>query len=220
MKKQSYPLALLLCGVLFTGCEKDEEATYGVYYQLTTSNPTTVLGTSPTEGRTARMQAAVSWKSGSAVARRIRFEGVGDTEIDIRTGTPTNINQIGPATSLGMISLPAGDYEEVRFTIELSHSDPFQLTGDYNGTPLVLQVTTPIDFVLDEGDLSIAARTNYNALTTLNLSQLLNGISASMLSDAMVSNGQILISPSSNVTLYNLIVANMKDLGALQFDNR
>jgi hypothetical protein len=220
MKRHSFPVALLLSGTLFTGCEKEANESptlYGIHYQLTTSNPATVLGTAPTGEGAARMQATVSWKSGSAVARRIRFEAVGDDEVDIRTAVPTQIAMIGPATDLGMITIPAGDYEDARFTIELSATDPFQLTGDYNGTPLVLQIPGPIHFELSEATLSIAARTHYRALTTLNLSRILSGITADRLSEAFESNGQILISPNSNVPLYNIILNNMKNLGELEF---
>lgn len=220
MKRHSLPVALLLWGALFTGCEKDttQDATpYGIHYQLTTSNPTTVLSTVPSEHETTRMQAAVSWKSGSAVARRIRFQAVGDDEVDIRTGVPTNIVMMGPATNLGMITLPAGDYEDARFTIELSPTNPFLLTGEYNGTPLVLQIPGPIQFELSEAALSIAARTHYRALTTLNLSRILSGITADGLSEAEESNGQILIAPNSNVQLYNIILNNLKNLGELEF---
>ena len=220
MKRHSLPAALLLCGVLFMACEKEDTSyntTYGVQYQLATSNPSTVLGTVPTEGRTAQTLASVSWRSGSAVARRIRFEGTGEDEIDIRTGVPTPIQMVGPATSLGILEVPAGTYEEVRFTIELSRTDPFQLTGDFNGTPLLLQVTDPIDIELERDALTIDALTNYTALTTLNLSSILAGITADMLSEATVSNGQILISATSNTRLYQIILANMKSLGELEF---
>lgn len=211
---------MLLCGALFMGCEKEDtthNTTYGIQYQLATSNPSMVLGTTPSEGRTARMQAAVSWRSGSAVARRIRFQGMSDDEIDIRTGVPTPIVMVGPATDLGRIEVPAGDYEEVRFTIELSHTDPFQLTGDYNGTPLLLQITGPVDITLERDALTIDALTNYTATTTLNLSQLLSGITAGMLSEAALSNGEIHISSTSNTRMYDLIVANMKSWGELEF---
>lgn len=209
-----------MCGVLFMGCEKDDttpDTPYGIQYQLATSHPATVLGTTPTDGGTARTQAALSWRSGSAVARRIRFQGISDDEIDIRTGVPTPIVMVGPATDLGRIEVPAGDYEEVRFTIELSHTDPFQLTGDYNGTPLLLQITAPIDITLERDALTIDAQTNYHATTTLNLSQLLSGITAGMLSEAALSNGEIHISATSNTRLYDIIVANLANWGELEF---
>lgn len=220
MKRHSLPAALLLCGAFFIGCEKEDTAnttTYGIHYQLTTSNPSTLLGKTFSGERTAGVQTTVSWKSGSAVARRIRFEASGDDEVDIRTAAPTNITMPGPATDLGLITVPAGNYEDVRFTIELSRTEPFLLTGDYNGTPLVLQVTAPLDIVLDRDLLTIDANTNYRALTTLNLSRVLRGISAVMMSDATVSNGQILISASSNTRLYNIILENMKDWSSWEF---
>lgn len=223
MKRHSFPAALLLCGVLFMACEKEDTSyntTYGVQYQLATSNPTTVLGTAPTDGRTAQTLASVSWRSGSAVARRIRFQGMGDDEIDIRTGVPTPIAMVGPATALGTLEVPAGAYEEVRFTIELSRTDPFQLTGDFNGTPLLLQVTDPIDIQMERDVLTIDALTNYTALATLNLSSLLSGITGDMLSEAAVSNGQILISATSNTRLYQIILVNMKAMGALEFGKK
>lgn len=220
MKRHSLPLMVLLGGALMMGCEKEatgDTTPYGIHYQLTTSNPSTVLGTVPTGEGAARMQASVSWKSGSAVARRIRFEAEGDDEVDIRTGVPTQIVMMGPATNLGMIPIPAGEYEDARFTIELSPNDAFQLSGDYNGTPLALLIPGPISFELEESTLSIAARTNYRALTTLNLSILLTGITADMLSEAQISNGQILISPDANTRLYHIIAANVKNLGELEF---
>lgn len=223
MKRHSFPVALLLCSVLFTGCDKEDlvdTTPYGVYYQLTTSNPSSVLSSMPTAQGTTRVLGDLTWKSGSAVARYIRFRGLGDREVDIRTSAPTSISMIGPPTDLGMIAIPAGDYEEVRFTIELSRTDPFVLTGDFNGTSLVVQLTDPIDIEVDEAALSIAPRTNYRLLTTLNLSRVLSGISAAMLSEAMGSNGQILISAHSNEGLYNIIKGNIRKLGELEFVRR
>lgn len=223
MKRHRLPVYLLWCGVLFMACEKENtDATYGVRYQITTSNPSSLLGTFPAgiNSNTERTATTVSWTSGSAVARRIRFEGTGDNEVDIRIDVPQNITLIGPSTTLGELYIPVGDYQDARFTIELSRTDPFVLTGNVDGTPIVLQVPPPLSFEMDRSTLSVLASTNYDATTTLNLSRVLNGITADMLADAALTNGQILISPTSNQRIYNLMLANMKTLGELEFVQR
>jgi hypothetical protein len=226
MKRHSLPVCVLLCSVLFMACEHDsvpeELPVYGVHYQLATSNQPTVLGNTPSgvSAATAKTATTVSWRSGSAVARRISFQATGDDEVDIRTAAPGLINLVGVPTNLGMLSIPKGSYTDARFTIELSPTDPFQLTGDFNGTPLVLQITSPISFELDQEELAIADLTNYNAVTTLNLSRVFNGVSSALLSEATLSNGQIVISPASNTRIYNIMLENMKDLAELEFAKR
>ena len=58
--------------------------------------------------------------------------------------------------------------------------------------------------------MTAGANTSITALTTLNLSIVSGGITQAMLNSATISGGKILISASSNVNLYTILINNLQ----------
>jgi uncharacterized membrane protein len=57
------------------------------------------------------------------------------------------------------------------------------------------------------------------ALTTINLSLLTTGVSELMLNNAVLTNGTIIISSTSNANIYNIILNNLHDSDEVEFEH-
>jgi len=54
-------------------------------------------------------------------------------------------------------------------------------------------------------------------ITTINLSLLTTGVSELMLNNAVLTNGTIIISSTSNANIYNIILNNLHDSDEVEF---
>ncbi len=56
-------------------------------------------------------------------------------------------------------------------------------------------------------------------ITTINLSLLTTGVSELMLNNAVLTNGTIIISSTSNANIYNIILNNLHDSDEVEFEH-
>lgn len=209
-KTFGFLLAALSAPLLFS-CQKTHENA-GVNYQLkATSTSTTV----------ARTMGTLSWTSGSALASEIRFEAEKEgSEFEQRSKAEQKVDLFAPVSTLGTVQLPAGTYKKVEFKIELLPGQTavaFELKGNHGGTPLTFQVNEALEIKAEKEGVDISDGASYTAATSLNLSLLTLGISSGMLDNATVTNGEILISATSNANLYAIMLANLKNLDDCDF---
>lgn len=218
MKRNTLLFAPALAALLFTACKKDDvEAggASGVRYQLRTSQRTSNLS--------ARTLGSISWTSGFAHAREIKFEAESaDTEIEYKSTAHRRIDLFAPLSTLGFIAIPPGTYKEVEFKVELApyNGEPaLELRGTYNGTPVVLQVPHGFELKAENEDVAITENNGYTAITNFDLSLLTQGIPESAFANAVRTNGQILVSPSVNESLYRAILANLHESKDAHFED-
>jgi hypothetical protein len=110
-----------------------------------------------------------------------------------------------PFFSLGTLTLPAGSYKEVEFKIEtaLRTNEPaLELSGTYNGTPVILKVDNTFEFKAEKEGVDITENNGYTAVNNLNLALLTQGITDADLTNALPTNGQMIISATSNAGLF------------------
>jgi len=114
--------------------------------------------------------------------------------------------------------LPVGTYDAIELKIKLDKhaADPaMQLNGLVsNGgmsIPVIVQVDENLELKTEQRDITITNDETYIAVTTINLADVTEGITADMLLDARLTDGTIIISPGSNKDLYRVIVNNLRD---------
>jgi hypothetical protein len=216
MKLHSLLAGAALCSLVFS-CKKENVSDDGsnVRYQLLTSNSSSSVGAANSDGSSFRTDATITWNSGYANVTELKFEAKSrENDISYRSRTDHRINLFDPAATLGSILIPSGEYNQVKFKIGLaptSTEPALELAGNYNGTPIVLRVTQPIEIKGVQRDVTVTDDNGYTAITDLNLATIMNDVSANALDNATRTNGQIIISSSSNSNIYNKLVRNLRD---------
>ena len=217
--KRSLLLTTVTLGLLFTACKKSSTYTTStgqpeVSYQLATQNTSYPI-TAPASGQTSGIQ----WTSGFANPDAVIFEAQqNDVQVQFRSTNTQQIDLMAPlAASFGGFALPAGFYNKIELKIDLdrnSTTPAMQLNGQFtNGTlsiPLMLQVNRSVELQTDEDSVTITTDSSYIAVTTIDLSTVTSGITATMLLNAKLTNGTIVISDESNQNLYGMVIDNLE----------
>ena len=201
-------------------CKKSSTSSSHVKYQFQTTNRSSVIIASATSGN-------LEWTSGFGSATEIKFEAKSNNqEAEFKSEVPQRIDLFSSVVTLGNITLTPGTYSEVEFKVELNptSTDPaLELKGQYTDhgttTPVIFRVNSPIEIKNEKSNVVITDNNGYRALTTLNLALLTNGVTASMLNNAVRTNGVILISSTSNSNIYNILLNNFDDSDEVEFDH-
>lgn len=213
--------------LIFLSCKKDNATNQpagksSIKFQLQTINRTSAVN------RVAVTTAGnIVWTSGTALASEIKFEAESNNQkVEFKSETPQHIDLFSPIATLGTVNLPAGTYDQVEFKIELtpSGSDPaLQLNGEFTSggvtTPVTLMVSGPLELKTEKENVVITDNTTFNALTTISLSSLTNGVTENLLNNAVRTNGAILISSSSNTDIYNMLFHNFDVSDEVEFEH-
>lgn len=200
--------------LLLLSCKKEKE-TPGISYQVQASNTTTTVN-----GRI--MAGSVNWTSGYASVRELEFEAKSkNVEIEYKTDVNQKINIFSSPSTLGMVTVPAGVYDDIEYEMEVRPNGAdaaFQLNGTYTNargviTPVRFTIQTDLEIEAEQENITIADGSTLTALTTLNLSLVTNGVTESMFDNAVLTNGVIEISKTSNDKLYQIMLHNLKGCG-------
>lgn len=202
----------VLAAICLFSCKKNNQP--HISYALKTANPSSI---------TARTTGTVTWTSGTARATEIKFEAENQTsEVEYKSTAVQEVNLFGSLSTIGNVQIPAGTYKEVEFKIAMlgSGSIPaLELKGNYNGTPIIFQVNDQFEIESEKANVTITDAGSYTAITTIDLSHLTMGIRDAALQNATRdSNGQILISSTSNADLYSMMFENLKEIKEAEVD--
>jgi uncharacterized lipoprotein YajG len=190
------------------------------------SLPVTASGLKSSSATTA----SVVWDSASMVVSKVSFEAEMNSvlskrdsiEIEYSWRGPQTINLFDLSATIGSITLPAGTYEKISLKVSSEKMDAngkplFYLSGNYTNTagttmPLVISVTDPISFkTVQKGDTIVSGgATDFTSTIQLYLDQLLLAVDPALLDNAVLTNGTIEISATSNSELYKLILQNLR----------
>ena len=208
--------------VLFS-CKKESTATpnSGLFtYKVRTANASSAI--------TQRTMAGIlEWTSGYASVTEIEFEAKKQgIEIEYKSEAKQKINIFSPLSSLGIIAVPDGIYEDIEFEVEIqpNGSDAaLELKGNFkngNGvsTPIVLKVSAGIEIESKKENITITNAISHTAITTLNLALIAKGVTEGMFNNATRNNGTIEISATSNAAIYNIMLNNLKECGGVEVD--
>lgn len=219
MKTMKSLLSIAVTLLIFTSCKKNTSGPAAVDFQLQAVNTTAAL-----QRTTA---ASIQWVSGTAITSSVKFEAKKNaSEIEFNTTASQQVNLFSAVqNSFGNITLPDGTYSEIELKIQLNGSSAtpaLVLNGNFNnGTvniPVVLMVTTPLLLKTESNNVTVSGGA-FTALTALNLSSFTSGISTAMMNSATQSSGSIIISSSSNASLYNIIISNINQFHHTEFNH-
>ncbi len=219
MKNNLFLSAALLGTLAMASCSKSSGPDSSspnaarMTYELNATNTSTSMQKSTARG-------TLIWTSGYANPTLIQFSAKQQgTEIDYKSTNTSPIDIFSPsALDFGGFTLPAGTYKEIELKMRLNGqgSDPaLDLMGNYtyNGvtTPIELQVQDEMWLKTETKDVTIDENTDMAALIDLNLADFLDGVSDNMIRNAQLTNGVLMISRTSNRSIYNAIVRNITD---------
>ncbi len=208
-------ISILTFSLVFflASCKKNNDRT-GANFKVKTTDRSGTLG---------RTTGTITWTSGIASATEIEFEAEKENiELEFKSEARQRIDLFAPFSSLGFVTIPPGIYKEIEFEIHLSSTPPdaaLELRGTYNSTPIVFRVNTPIEIEAEFEDVTITQGNDFTAIISLNLSLLTLGITDADLSNATLTNGEIIISATSNTVLYNIMIANLKNIDDVEIDD-
>jgi hypothetical protein len=224
----SYFLVIIFAGGLMTSCKKDQSLTNSsssnstqsnVAFQLKAVNQSAVVNrlstiTNKTNGAT------IKWISAVASVSMIKFEAKNNgSEVEFKSNINKTVDLFSDSNFLGNIKIPNGTFTEVEFKAQLTpigNNPALELnaivdlgTGNVN---VIFRADENIEVKGEKANVTLTDSTLHNAITSLNMSSLVNGISSTALSNAVLTNGDLLITSSINQNLYKIIVKNLKDL--------
>ncbi|OJW80223.1 MAG: hypothetical protein BGO69_13440 [Bacteroidetes bacterium 46-16] len=207
----------MAAGILMASCKKNDTNTNNsqpqLSYQLTATNTSTGLAQKSTAN------ANIQWTSGYAYPRTIKFEAKQDgVKAEFTSTTDEQIDLMSSiAATFGNFTIPAGTYDEIELRIDLDKkaADPaMELDGvlatDLSTIPVKLEVDDFIELKTESQNVTITNNDSYIAITTIDLSGVTSGITETMLLNAQLTNGTIVISSHSNATLYHMILDNLR----------
>lgn len=232
MKALSKLTSIVLVAVLLlTSCKKESVSTassLGVKIQATGKTFSllkSVAATTP----------SFVWDTCFMMVSKIEFEAEkhesemshDSTETHMEATTAQRVNLFDLNAVIGNLVLQPGFYHEVSLKIKALKSDAgsspvFYLEGSYTNsaatvTPIIVSVNEDFEFSVKQEGASLDGTNDYTGLINLSLSKLLSGIQSSELDMATLTNGKIIISSTSNATLYNKIKTGIVMCGESEF---
>ncbi len=197
-------------------------------YTMTGSTITPVSSSSNTTG-----VATVNWTAGYVIASEFEFEAEKEnnnnqsdtSHVQYEVKGPFRIDLFAAPAPLASLNLQAATYDRVQVEIlgvKSTTGDPnFYLKGTYTNamgvvTPVVIQLNENFDIESDLSKWSAQAIT-YTSLVKIHLDLLLQNISTTLLDSASQTNGSIVISSTSNASIYQVIVANLRHMSDVEF---
>lgn len=217
MKMKLIITAAVLLQLSLVSCKKESvsDTNASFTYQLKTANPSSAINRMAGTARTEAV--SLQWTGGIASANQLKFEAENSSgEIEFKQNVAQQINLFASTSTLGNITIPPGTYSEVEFKAFLSPSGntpALELTGNLTAGTLsktvVFRVNTAIELKAEKNNVTVATGATYSALNTIDLSELTRGITEADLTNATLTNGQLLISANSNSNLYSAILNNL-----------
>lgn len=225
-------LLIVLTGIAFTSCKKDPSSTslevkinainnsFPILKATSATTPSLVWDTCFMNVSKINLEAEIKENETSTVATKIDYNWKGLKKIDL-----FSVNSI-----IGNIILTPGLYDKISLKIsaykaDVGTSPVFYLSGNYknaNGIniPIIVIVNENLEFKIAKDDTKLNAIYNYSSMLKLNLTLLMSNILQSELDGALLSNGKIVISTSSNSSLLVKIKGNFLSSGDSEFKQK
>jgi hypothetical protein len=222
-----YPgAAMLLLSIAFSSCSKTNAVSISddtkLSFGLQSDNNTYTFATAQTGGPlvlTTANKETFTWDSGTANISRFKLTAKKDgITTEISSGTLTDINLFALGSALASVSVPKGNYTNVKASVIFSQTGgaPFPLvlhgtftTGAGTHIPVEFDFNDDLEVIATVNDMLVDGSVNYINRINLHLNQFLTSIAASEVDAATRNNGTIIISKTVNVTLYNKMRGNL-----------
>lgn len=229
-----FAVMVLVAGMVFTSCKKEPASStatslkvkmqatnksFSVYKSASLNTPgfvwdTSYLNVSKIDLEAEMMENEAS-KDSSEIGNEKSKESSG-TELEWKG--PKKVDLFNINSFIGSFDLKPGSYDNISIKVEAYKSDAgtdpvFYLSGTYkNATgvdiPIKVIVNEDLAFKVEKEGTMLNAANDYASLINVNLSLLMNGILQSDLDNAVLTDGKIVISSTSNSALYSIIKEN------------
>jgi len=213
MKKMNFKTVVLatlvVAGLSFTSCKKDDDPNGTITLKVNTTSSTAVNLKS-----TAAANDLV-FNSGTITIREVVFDGeAGTTSVSRTIERIADIDYAtGAVSPTVVIEVPAGNYTGVNLGIELQDdgSDPsVVIEGTYTNSSMEI---IPIRFEFNSGEVfeanaasvTIEAGSDLVGKITFDAISWFSGVSSDALESATLTAGKIVISESSNSSIFNIV---------------
>lgn len=170
----------------------------------------------------------LTFTSGTANISQFKFEAKRNgVEIEVASRKLTNIDLFAANPSIAGVTIDTGTYREIEIRAL------FQKSADTTAIPLQLKgsfttsggAVIPIEFDLNDNatikseveDVHVTSTTDFAALIHVHLRKLEANVTAADLEAAKLTNGVLVISNTSNTTIYNKILNNFTNCGEAEF---
>jgi hypothetical protein len=221
---KNFVLFSFVAGIIVTSCSKDttNPATTSLGVKMQATNKSFSLLKSA-----GLATPAFAWDSSFIVVSKLELEaekqGSGmsadASEVHFEWNGPSKIDLFRLNSAIGDIMLQPGTYHEVSIKFSSFNSDAgnqpgFYLSGTYTNTtgsviPVEFTVNEDFEFRVKLEGSTLDGVSDYTSLININLTLLFAGIQSQEMDAATLSNGKIIISEASNISLHNYIVANL-----------
>jgi hypothetical protein len=225
--------AITLAAISLSACKKSGNAptskTSQVSFEMVADNSTTSLsGSSFTTNSATAGVPGLIFTAGTANISQFKLEAKRNgIKTEISSKNLTNVDLFAPTPSIANITIDTGIYKEIEIKVVLQKTAdisaiPLKLTGTFtNGQGTVI----PVEFDLNDDviikaeaeNIHVTTTTDFVALVHVHLLKLESGITTATLDAATLTNGILIISNSSNTSIYNRVLANFSNCGETEF---
>jgi hypothetical protein len=219
-------------GITLASCQKDSldptASSLGVKIQATNKSFQVLKSTWASTP-------AFTWDSSFMIVSKITFEAEklenemshDSSEFEIEWTGPKKVDLFDLNSLIGNIILQPGEYHEISLKVKALKRDAgtspvFYLSGTYTNSegsviPIAVVVDEDLEFRVKQEGAVIDSVTEYTSLINLNLSLLLSDIVVTDLDGATLTDGKIIISNSSNVSLYDKVISQFSTCTESEF---
>ncbi len=198
-------------------------------FQVKADNLSTNLASASQGSTSINSITGLTWTSGIANISQFKLEAKKNgVETEVTSKNLTNVDLFALSPSVANVTLDTGTYKEIEIRVVLRKSSdtsalPLKLKGTFTtggGTVIPIEFDFNDNAIIKaEGhNIIVTSTTDFVALVHLHLGKLEAGISAADLEAATLTNGTIVISGSSNSSIYNRVLANLNGCGESELD--
>jgi hypothetical protein len=217
-----------LISLAVSSCKKDSSgtivaATSEISFAVNTDNPSTTLdavnGPVVQSTGTTAVTAGVTWTSGIANIAHFKLEAKKNgVEKEISTSNLTNVDLFAAIPAFVKANIDTGTYKEIELRILLVKSTgadiPLTLKGTFTSkggavVPIEYDFNEDALIKLEAENITVDGTNNVTAGADMHLNKLLFGITSAQIDAATRTSGTIIISSSSNATLYAKVKLNV-----------
>ncbi|HEY4195538.1 MAG TPA: hypothetical protein VGM63_08380 [Mucilaginibacter sp.] len=215
-----------------TGNSPSSTKTSQLSFGVQADNATTNLSASSSTGSKLSTNSTSSFTgisglvftAGTANISQFKLEAKrNNVEIEISSRSLTNVDLFAPSPSIADVTIDTGAYREIELRALLQKSSdtsaiPLKLTGIFTtsgGTviPIEFELNDNVTIKSEVEDVTVTSTTDLAALIHIHLRKLEAGVTAADLEAATLTNDVIVISNSSNRSIYNKVLANFSNCG-------
>jgi hypothetical protein len=230
-KSIKYPAIIVMMALGFFGCKKNGVAPSvanapKIVFGLQSTNAAAILpaSTAGVQVNTVSTPPQIMWTAGMANITKFKFEAKrAGIEREFESTHLMNVDLFALSPSLISTPIDTGTYKEIEVKVELTQSAdtsalPLKLMGTFTNSqnvaiPVELDLNANMEIKAEAKDVVVSASQNLQTIFLLNLNKISTGITGSDLGAATQTGGVIIISSTSNVNLFNIILQNVSNIG-------